>query len=179
MLVAVRSIGPEHAMDVGIRRYREPDAIDVGRLIADVFRRFNLSYASPAQQGKLLGPFRHAHSDDLEHQRAIAQVIRAPLVLIAEDEENGRIVGVLRGSPGRLHSLFVHDAYHRHGIGRQLVGAFETELRAAGCDAITLQSTLYAVPFYQCLGYTRSTGVRSGSCFDGAGFKYQPMKKLL
>ena len=59
------------------------------------------------------------------------------------------------------------------------MGAFEAELRAAGCEAITLQSTLYAVPFYQRLGYKRFTGVRSGSCFDGTGFRYQPMKKLL
>jgi len=100
MQAAVRSVGSEHAMVIEIRRYREPDAIDVGRLIADVFRRFNISYASPAQQGKLLGPFRHAHSDDLEHQRAIAQVIHAPLVLVAEAEEKGRIVGFCEAAPG-------------------------------------------------------------------------------
>ena len=162
-----------------IRRYRESDAVEVGRLIADTFRRFNLSYASPAEQKKLLGPFRHAHSENSEHQRSIAAVIRAPLVLVAEDNEKGRIAGVLRGSPGRLHSLFVREACQRRGIGRRLMSAFEHEVRNAGHDKITLQSTLYAVPFYQSLGCKRSTGIRSGPCFDGTGFRYQPMKKVL
>jgi hypothetical protein len=57
--------------------------------------------------------------------------------------------------------------------------AFEREVRKAGHEAITLQSTLYAIPFYQNLGYKRSTGVRSGPGFDGTGFRYQPMKKVL
>jgi GNAT superfamily N-acetyltransferase len=166
-------------LHVKIRRYRESDLAEVGRLIADTFRRFNLSYALPAEQEKLLGPFRHAHSKDEGHQRGIAATIRAPLVLVAEDEEDDAVVGVLRGSPGRLHSLFVREACHRRGIGRQLMNAFERQVREAGRDKITLQSTLYAVPFYLRLGYKRSTGVRSGACFDGIGFTYQPMKKRL
>jgi len=32
---------------------------------------------------------------------------------------------------------------------------------------------------YQQVGYVRSTGVRSGRIFEGAGFEYQPMKKVL
>jgi GNAT superfamily N-acetyltransferase len=167
------------SLDVKIRRYRESDAVEVGRLIADTFRRFNLSYASPADQEKLLGPFRHAHSKDEGHQRGIAATIRAPLVLVAEDEEDGAVVGVLRGGPGRLHSLFVREACHRRGVGRQLMSAFERQVREAGRGKITLQSTLYAVPFYLRLGYKRSTGVRSGTCFDGTGFPYQPIKKRL
>ena len=166
-------------MVLRIRRYHEPDTVEVGRLIAGTFRRFNLSHASPAEQQKLLGPFRLAHSESSEHQRSIAAVIQAPLVLVAEDNEKGMIVGVLRGSPGRLHSLFVHETCHRRGIGRRLMNAFEREVRKAGHDKITLQSTIYAVPFYQSLGYKRSTGIRSGPCFDGTDFRHQPMKKVL
>jgi GNAT superfamily N-acetyltransferase len=162
---------------VRIRQYRASDAIKVGRLIAETFRTFNLAYAPPPEQEKLLGPFRHADSDVEEHQREIAALIGAPIVLVAVDAD--RIVGVLRGSPGRLHSLFVRSTYHRRGVGRRLMTAFEDEVRRAGHDRITLQSTLYAVPFYQALGYRRSTGVRSGPCFDGIGFPYQPMKKTL
>lgn len=162
-----------------IRAYQGTDAAEVGQLIADTFRRFNLSYASPAQQTKLLGPFRHATSDTAEHQQRIAATIAAPLLLVAEDEKTKRIIGILRGSPGRLHSLFVHETYHRRGIGRSLMAAFERSVRGAGVKTITLQATLYAVPFYQRLGYKCSTGVRCGRCFDGAGFPYQPMKKTL
>ncbi|MGB2982956.1 MAG: GNAT family N-acetyltransferase [Candidatus Bipolaricaulia bacterium] len=164
-------------MAVRIRSYRASDSIEVGRLIADTFREFNLSYASTEEQEKLLGPFRHAHSDDSEHQARIAAVIESPWILVAVDP--GEIIGVLRGSPGRLHSLFVSKKRHGCGIGHQLMTAFERKVRKAGAEAITLQSSLYAVPFYQALGYKRSTGIRSGSCFDGVGFKYQPMKKIL
>jgi len=164
-------------VEIVIRDVRTGDPVEVGRLIARVFRRYNLSYASPAEQEKLLGPFRHAESTRYEHRLRIAELIRAPIVLVAEAE--GRIVGVLRGRHGRLHSLFVEDGFHGRGIGRRLVEAFEARLRAAGCEKITLQSTLLAVPFYQRLGYARSTGVRSGRCFDGDGFRYQPMRKLL
>ena len=160
-----------------IRRYRDADSVEAGRLIAETFRAFNLSYAPAEEQEKLLGPFRHARSRAEADREAIAALIRAPIVLVAVDEK--RIVGILRGSPGRLHSLFVRSSHHRRGIGRRLMTAFEEEARRAGADKITLQSTLYAVPFYQALGYKRSTGVRSGDCFDGAGFRYQPMKKTL
>jgi len=162
-----------------IRSYRNADAPQVGRLIAETFRRFNLSYAAVSEQEKLLGPFRYADSSHPDHRQRIAETILAPLVLVAEDESTGPILGVLRGSPGRLHSLFVHGDAHRRGIGRGLMTAFEDYVRDNGVDRITLQATLYAVPFYQRLGYKRSTGVRVGHCFEGAGFPYQPMKRTL
>jgi GNAT superfamily N-acetyltransferase len=160
-----------------IRRFRRTDAREVGRLIADTFREFNLSYAPPEEQEKLLGPFRHARSRSAGKWAEIERLIQAPWVLVAVDGE--RIVGVLRGSPGRLHSLFVRKRVHGKGIGRRLMDAFEKKCRHAGVARITLQSSLYAVPFYEALGYKRSTGVRKGPCFDGIGFPYQPMKKTL
>ena len=113
---------------VTIRPYQESDAESVGRLIADTHGQFNLAFAPPEQTELLLGPFRHARSPDKSHRDAIAQVIRAPLVLVAEDA--GEVVGVLRGGRqdrGRtvLQSLFVRGDRHRQGIGRSLVASFE------------------------------------------------------
>jgi hypothetical protein len=71
---------------ITIRRYRENDAISVGQLIADTYSRFNLAFATPENINLLLGPFQHARSPELEHRKAIAQAIRAPLVLVAVDE---------------------------------------------------------------------------------------------
>ena len=48
-----------------------------------------------------------------------------------------------------------------------------------GGEVIRLASTLYAVSFYQKLGYKKSTGVRTGWSFEGENFKWQPMKKSL
>lgn len=162
---------------ITIRPYEQEDAPSVGRLIADTFREFNLSYASPEEQELLLGPFRHAHSTDAEHQAAIVQIIQAPTILVAE--RDGDVVGVLRGSVGRLHSLFVDKSCHRQGVGRMLMDHFERMCRQEGATAITLASSLYAVSFYARLGYKKSTGVRKGPCFDGRDFPYQPMKKVL
>jgi 8-oxo-dGTP pyrophosphatase MutT (NUDIX family)/predicted N-acetyltransferase YhbS len=167
----------ENAQVIDIRDYREEDAAAVGRLIADTFRAYALSYASPEDQELLLGPFRHARSADPAHQQAIVEVLQAPMVWVALDGD--QIVGVLRGKPGRLHSLFVDGSYHRRGIGRRLVTRFEQTCLAQGSAAITLSATLYAVPFYTRLGFKRSTGVRTGPCFDGRDFPTQPMKKVL
>ncbi len=167
---------------ITIRRYRESDAESVGRLIADTYSEFNLSFASPKERALLLGPFQFARSPEKAHREAIVQVIRAPLVLVAADD--GEIVGVLRG--GRkdkqrivLQSLFVKGDHHRKGIGRKLVRRFERECLRQGTTVIRLAATLYAVPFYRAMGYKRSTGVRSGRSFEGSGLKIQPMRKIL
>lgn len=162
---------------ISIRPYRASDAPAVGILIAETYTRFNLGFASQSQRDQMLGPFAHAHSSDLAAQIEIAAVIKAPLVLVAQEGE--AVVGVLRGSPGRLNSLFVAGDHHRRGIGRRLMQAFEKYCRQQGEAKITMASTLFAVPFYQSLGYKKSTGVRRMRSFEGEGLPYQPMKKVL
>jgi GNAT superfamily N-acetyltransferase len=162
---------------VTIRPYGESDAECVGRLIADTFSDFNLGFAPPDQRHKYLGPFRHARSRDESHRAAIAAAIRASIVYVAEDGDD--IVGVLRGRSDKLQSLFVKTNHQRQGIGRRLVERFERECSWQGSTVIRVQATLYAVPFYTAMGYKRSTGVRSCQIFEGAGFTYQPMRKVL
>jgi len=159
-----------------IRVYNEiTDAQKVGVLIAETYRTYNLIFASPDEQLKLLGPFRYAGSTDLVQQEAITRVLRTDIIFVAEDGD--QIVGVLRCKPGRLQSLFVRGDHHHQGIGRRLVEQCEHWCANRGSLAIHLASTLYAVPFYSTLGYKKSTGIRSGWSFDGEGLKYQPMKK--
>ncbi len=158
-----------------IRDYREPDAPAVGRLIAETFRTFNLSHADPEEQERLLGPFRHAFSDGLEHREAIRNILRSPMLYVAE--ERGEIVGVLRGRTNVLASLFVHGDHHGKGIGRKLVEHFERESRAQGITWIRVASSLFAVSFYQAMGYKKTTGIRPCPTFDGTDFKQQPMRK--
>jgi GNAT superfamily N-acetyltransferase len=160
-----------------IRDYRVEDAQSIGRLIADTYGEFNLSFAPPEDRALLLGPFQHAYSPEKEHQEAIARVIRSEMVFVAEEE--GEIVGVLRGRKERLASLFVRGDHHRQGIGRRLVARFGQECLRQGVTVIRVASTLYAVPFYLALGYKRSTGVRPGRSFEGRGLMVQPMKKRL
>ena len=99
------------------------------------------------------------------------------MIIVADDAD--QIVGVLRCRPSHLQSLFVRDDHHRQGIGRKLVERCEQECAQRGSRSIRLAATLYAVPFYEAVGYKKSTGIRSGWSFGGMGLKYQPMNKIL
>jgi predicted N-acetyltransferase YhbS len=160
---------------ITIRPYQDSDAESVGRLIADTYSEFNLSYMPLEERGPFLGPFQNARSTEKAHQDAIAQIVRASMVFVAEDD--GEIVGVLRGRKERLQSLFVRGDHHRQGIGQCLVECFEKECQLQGTGVIRVAATLFAVPFYQAMGYQKSTGVRSGWSFEGRGLPVQPMKK--
>ncbi|MBN1875784.1 MAG: GNAT family N-acetyltransferase [Anaerolineae bacterium] len=163
--------------EIMIRDYVEEDAPSVGRLIADTFGEFNLAYASPEERVLLLGPFQYAESQDPAHQAAIAEAIAADMVFVAENA--GEIVGVLRGRPDKLRSLFVRKDHHRRGIGCRLVHHFEQACQRQEATVIKVQATLFAVPFYQSVGYKKTTGIRSCRIFEGTRFPYQPMKKIL
>jgi len=160
-----------------IRDYQENDANSVGKLIADTYSEFNLTFAPPEERNEFLGPFQYARSVEKSHQEEIARVIRASMVFVAE--KDGEIVGVLRGRKDKLQSLFVRGDHHRQGIGRRLVKRFEQDCLAQGAVEIRLMSTLYAVPFYQAMGYKKSTGVKRMKSFEGEGLPYQPMRKVL
>jgi len=162
---------------ITIRIYKASDATEVGRLIADTYSEFNLSFASPEDIMMMLGPFRYARSSQQAHQRAIAEILTSPFFLVAEVETE--IAGVLRGRQERLASLFVRKDFHHQGIGRKLVEYFEKEMLAQHVSVIRVAATLYAVPFYAKMGYKKSTGVRKSWSFDGYGLPYQPMKKML
>lgn len=162
---------------IKIRNYQEEDARQVGILIADTYREFNLSFLPTEEISIFLGPFQNARSNHEAHRELIAEMIRSEMVFVAE--ANHEIVGVLRGRKERLGSLFVRKDYHRQGIGRKLVTRFEQESAQLGVKAIRVAATLYAVPFYAEMGYKRSTGIRSGWSFEGHGIPIQPMKKVL
>jgi GNAT superfamily N-acetyltransferase len=163
---------------ITIRNYDEKrDAQPVGVLIAETYRKYNLDFASSEEQEKLLGSFRHAWSVDPAHRDAITRVLRTEMIFIAEDD--GQILGVLRCKPGRLQSLFVWADHHRLRIGLKLVERYELESSKRGSKVIRLAAALYAVPFYEALGYKKSTGIRNCWNSDVRGLKYQPMKKEL
>ena len=88
-----------------IRDYTESDAIQVGVLIADTYSEYNLSFPPTEQKNAFLGPFQYARSPEKSHQDAIAKVIQASMVFVAE--KDGKIVGILRGRKDKLQSLFV------------------------------------------------------------------------
>lgn len=160
-----------------IRQYRRSDVSEIGCLIATTYRTYNLSHADPEEQGRLLGPFRYAFSDDPKNQEDIVTVVWSPMLYVAEADK--QIVGVLRGRANVLASLFVRGDHHRQGIGRKLVERFERDSRKQAVEWIRVAATMFAVPFYQALGYKKTTGIRPCKSFEGTDLQYQPMKKTL
>lgn len=53
----------------------------------------------------------------------------------------------------RVRAFFVHPAWERRGIGRQLLAASEAAIRATGFQRIELVATLAGVPLYAAHGY--------------------------
>lgn len=82
----------------------------------------------------------------------------------------GQVVGcvAIRDS-SHLYHLFVERGHQGAGLGRRL---WEFAYRAAGCPLpLTVNASLYAVPFYRRLGF-----VSAGPVVHKDGIAYQPMK---
>lgn len=56
--------------------------------------------------------------------------------------------------PAMIRAFFVHPAWARRGIGRQLLSLSEQAARAAGFAQLEIAATLPGVPLYEACGYT-------------------------
>lgn len=89
-----------------------------------------------------------------------------------EDRMAGMIT--MRGE-GHISLLFVEERYHRHGIGRALIGALADYLKGEmGIAHMTVNASPYGVGFYHRLGF-RDLGAEQ----ELDGVRYTPMEKML
>ncbi len=98
--------------------------------------------------------------------------IHTPIRLVATSDS--RLVAILRAKDNRITNLFVHRNHHRRGIATRLVNRFEKACLSEGVTEVVLRGSLYAIPFYEAIGYKKTTGVRTFR-----GLEIQPMKKTL
>ncbi len=61
------------------------------------------------------------------------------------------------GLSARITAVFVSPLYLRMGVGRHIVTAVEAEAAAAGFQAFSARVLPPALPFFEALGYTRSS----------------------
>ena len=75
--------------------------------------------------------------------------------------EEDKIVGVVAMIPrGHLYHLFVADSHQKQGIAKKLWEAVRDEALANGNPGrITVNSSRYAVPFYERLGFVKDGGI--------------------
>ena len=87
-----------------------------------------------------------------DHQQAIADKLTAQYTLTAKASD--ALVGFASlAEPDYLDMLFVHPAWQRHGIARQLVAHLELHARHCGAAIIRTHASLTARPFFEASGY--------------------------
>lgn len=152
-----------------IRKYKREDARAVTALISTTYSRFNSREGTKGAVREYVESYdpRGKRIDDIHIRLA-----RTPNCFVAL--AGTRVIGMVRGIENNLINLFVDGAYHRQGIATRLVRRFEKACLKAGFHDIALRGSLYATPFYESVGYKKTTGVRNFH-----GLKVQPMKKKL
>lgn len=100
----------------------------------------------------------------LDHQRVIADKLTAQYTLAAKSSD--ALVGFASlADPDYLDMLFVHPAWQRHGIARQLVAHLELHAQHCGAAIIRTHASLTARPFFEASGYRfvgENTVMRNG-----------------
>ena len=152
-----------------IRKYGREDARAVASLISKTYSRFNSREGTKQAVREYIESYnpKGKKTEDIHNRFA-----RTPNCFVAL--AGSRVVGMVRGIENHLINLFVEADYHRQGIGTRLVQRFEKACYKAGFREIVLRASLFATPFYESVGYGKTTGVRSFH-----GLQVQPMKKKL
>lgn len=86
--------------------------------------------------------------------------------------DNETLIGIIGTKNGGSHIslFFIHPKFHRRGIGRQLFDfAYANQPRMR----ITVNSSSYAVKFYESLGFSKTSEEQETN-----GLKYTPMNKV-
>lgn len=153
-----------------IRKFRKQDTEAVARVIKSTFLKYNGSEGGKVAVQKYVSRY------SIDNLPKIANQFEHDSILFVA-AENELVLGVVRGDEHRVFQLFVDGASHGKGIGRKLMEFFEERAREHGSRFIRLRSSLYAVAFYEHLGYRKTTGLRTSQRFGD--IRYQPMIKRL
>lgn len=153
-----------------IRKFEERDVIDVADLAMSTFRRYNGSdfYDNEA----IIKTLTYFDSTKNTKQQLLEKFSKKSIFYVAEEED--KIVGMICGLPNRISSLFVDGIQHRKGIGKKLLENFELEAKECNSNCISIEASLYAVVFYQKMGFNMTTGI-----INHMGLKVYNMEKVL
>jgi GNAT superfamily N-acetyltransferase len=114
-------------------------------------------------------PYRHlytpgAYADTVLSTQGVQRRLETMIVLVARAESAlvvGTVGASVAGNEGHLRGMAVLPDWQGQGIAQHLLQRIESELAAAGCEQISLDTTLplsRAIAFYTRNGY-RASGV--------------------
>jgi predicted N-acetyltransferase YhbS len=151
-----------------IRTFEKKDTIAVADLAKKTFAACNAGdYYDYSGVEKTLSSF-----DAAQHsEQALFDAFNSTDVFFVY-EENGNIIGMVRGRKNRIHSMFVGIAHQNKGIGKSLIKKFEQSVIAQGSTYIEIHASLTAAAFYERMGYEKL-----GDICDFEGLKIYNMYK--
>jgi len=153
------------------RKFKKDDIRQVAEIKNSVFSKFNSSEYFKKEAIDWYLDFTNLKKSDEELFEAF-YISDKSIFFVAE--ENNKIIGYIKGSKDRIGNLFVLGNSHKKGVGKKLVELLEKEAKNQNSKEIKIRSSIYAVPFYQKMGYKKTTGVRNLH-----NLNIQPMKKIL
>lgn len=138
-----------------IRKYKVSDLKDAARIISSTFKKFNSNEGTKKGVRDYI-EFYTPTKKNIEH--IDKQFSKTKIFYVAV--EDNKVIGLIRGNPNRITNLFVDSHYHKKGIGKKLINLFEREAFKNKSKLIKAAASLYALPFYQKMGYKKTTGIR-------------------
>ena len=154
-----------------VRKFREEDIRKVAFLKNQVFSQFNKKEYFEKEAVNRYMEYTNLNKSNEELLKAFhGKEGNTTIFLVAE--ENKKIIGFIKGRKNKIANLFVLGKYHKKGFGKKLIEAFEKQAKKSSSKEIRIKASLYATPFYQKMGYKKTTGIR-----NFMGLKIQPMKK--
>jgi len=155
---------------IKIRKFRKEDISEVALLIVNTFKKFNSKeYFKKSAIKEYLNQY-----DPKKHTiEELYEKFKKSTIFYVATSDN-KIIGMIRGRPDRITNLYVDGKYHKRGVGRLLLTKFEAEAKKLKSKEIKVRSSLYAAPFYEKMGYKKTTGVRNFH-----GLKIYPTKKVI
>jgi GNAT superfamily N-acetyltransferase len=153
---------------VTIRKFRQSDAKACAQVIVETFSQFNKNEGTKAAAQKYI----EQYSPKLPQEVLLERFRATPIFFVAV--ENEKVIGLARGRPNKITNLFILGKHHGAGIGKKLMQRFEAEAKRQKSKFVKARASLYATPFYQGIGYRKTTGIRTFH-----GLRVQPMRKKL
>lgn len=151
-----------------IRKFKKKDTANTALLMVNVYKKFNQGEATKKGLQEYVNSI-HPKKVPLDK---LYKKLNKTIAFVATDKE--KIIGVVRGTPDRINSLFVEGKYQKQGVGKKLVEFFVSAAKKQGAKFIKVRSSVSAVPFYKAMGFKKTTGLRQPH-----GMKMYNMRKTL
>lgn len=140
-----------------IRKFRKEDTLETADLARDTFIKYN---GNDYFDIKGIKAVTNSFDTSMHSEDYLYSVLSNKDIFYVYEIKN-TIVGMIRGDKNRIGTLFVKDGYQGKGIGKLLINTFEKDALNLNTEYIKIHASLYAVKFYESMGYKKSTGIRN------------------